>query len=338
MAWVTTTLPDGAHTVTAVARDGAGNEATAAAVTVTVANDTAAPAVSVTSPAADATLNGTVTLSASATDDVAVASVQFFVDGVALGAADVDAPYEWTWSTAAVPNGAHTVTAVARDTAGKETTGRAVAVTVTNDTTPPTVAVTGPVADATVSGTVAVAATAADDFAVTGVRFLVDGVALGAEDTTAPFEASWNTTALANGSHVLTAVARDAAGHETTAAAVTVTVLNDIAAPTVAVTGPAAEATVSGTVTVAATAADDIAVTGVRFLVDGVALGAEDTTAPFEASWNTTALANGSHVLTAVARDAAGHETTAAAVTVTVLNDIAAPTVAVTAPGRRTRR
>ena len=140
-----------------------------------------------------------------------------------------------------------------------------------------------------------------------GVRFLVDGVALGAEDTTAPFEASWNTTVLTNGSHVLTAVARDAAGHETTAAAVTVTVTNDTAAPTVAVTGPAADATVSGTVTVAASADDDIAVTDVRFFVDGVALGAEDTTAPFEASWNTTALANGSHVLTAVARDAAGH-------------------------------
>ena len=60
----------------------------------------------------------------------------------------------------------------------------------------------------------------------------------------------------------------------------------------------------SGTVTVAATAADDVAVAGVRFHVDGVALGAEDTTAPFEASWNTTAPATVSHVLTAVARDA----------------------------------
>jgi len=91
-----------------------------------------------------------------------------------------------------------------------------------------------------VSGTVTVSASAADDIAVTGVRFLVDGVALGAEDTTAPFEASWNTTALANGAHTVTAVARDAAGNETTAAAVTVTVANDTTTPTVAVTGPAA--------------------------------------------------------------------------------------------------
>ena len=39
----------------------------------------------------------------------------------------------------------------------------------------------------------------------------------------------------------------------------------------------------SGTVTVTATAADDVGVAGVRFLLDGVALGAEDTTAPYEA-------------------------------------------------------
>ena len=203
---------------------------------------------------------------------------------------------------------AHVLTAVARDAAGHETTAAAVTVTVTNDTTAPTVAVTGPAADATVSGTVTITATASDDIAVTGVRFLVDGVALGAEDTTAPFEASWNTTALANGSHVLTAVARDAAGHETTAAAVTVTVTNDTTAPTVAVTAPAADATVAAPYDYR-DRDDNIGVAGVRFLVDGVALGAEDTTAPLRSVLEHDALANGAHVLTAVARDAAGDET-----------------------------
>ena len=160
-------------------------------------------------------------------------------------------------------------------------------VTVTNDTAAPTVAVTGPAADATVSGTVNVAASASDDIGVIGVRFFVDGVALGAEDTTAPFDASWNTTAPAE-RQPRADRRRARRGRQWTGAAVTVTVTNDTAAPTVAVTGPAADATVSGTVTVAASANDDIAVTDVRFFVDGVALGAEDTTAPFEASWNTT--------------------------------------------------
>ena len=54
-----------------------------------------------------------------------------------------------------------------------------------------------------------------------------------------------------------------------------------------ALTSPAADATVGGTVTVAATAADDIGVTSVQFLLDGAPLGAADTDAPYEAAWAT---------------------------------------------------
>ena len=54
----------------------------------------------------------------------------------------------------------------------------------------------------------------------------------------------WPTTSATNGAHTLTAVARDAAGRETTATAVIVNVRNDLAAPTVTLTSPAAGATV----------------------------------------------------------------------------------------------
>ena len=64
---------------------------------------------------------------------------------------------------------------------------------------------------------------------------------------------------------------------------------------------------------------------GVQFRLDGANLGAEDTTSPYSVSWNTTTVANGSHTLTAVARDAPGLTTTSTAVTVTVSN--AAPPV-----------
>src|SRR5204862_112930 len=106
------------------------------------------------------------------------------------------------------------------------------------------------------------------------------------------------------------------AGHATTTN-VSVTVANDAAAPTVELASPTAGATVAGTVTVSATAADDIGVVGVAFTVDGAPLGADVTTAPYEVAWPTTSLANGPHTLTAVARDAAGHATTAS-VSVTV--------------------
>ena len=78
--------------------------------------------------------------------------------------------------------------------------------------------------------------------------------------------------------------------------------------------------TVSGTVTLTANAADNVGVSGVQFLVDNAAQGAEDTTSPYSTSWNTTTAANGTHTLTVRARDAAGNITTSAPVTVTVAN------------------
>ena len=84
------------------------------------------------------------------------------------------------------------------------------------DTIPPVTSLTAPAAGATVSGTVNVTANATDNVGVAGVQFKLDGAALGAEDTAAPYSVSWNTTAAANGIHSLTAVARDAAGNQTT--------------------------------------------------------------------------------------------------------------------------
>ena len=76
------------------------------------------------------------------------------------------------------------------------------------------------------------------------------------------------------------------------------------------ITGPANRTTVSGTVTITATASDNVGVVGVQFRADGIAVGTEDTTAPYSVSWNTTEAANGIHTLTAVARDAAGNTKT----------------------------
>jgi hypothetical protein len=118
---------------------------------------------------------------------------------------------------------------------------------------------------------------------------------------------------------------RDASGNAATSGDFAfTTVVVDLTAPTVSLTAPANASTVSGTVTVSATAADNIGVVGVQFKRDGVSLGAEDTNSPFGLSWDTTTVANGSHTITAVARDAAGNQTTAATASVTVSNTVAA--------------
>src|SRR5439155_1160074 len=124
-----------------------------------------------------------------------------------------------------------------------------------------------------------------------GVQFKVDGTNLGAEVTTAPYTLAWDTTLVTPGAHSVSAVARDAAAHTATTA-VSVTVA-DVAPPTVALTAPAPGASVSGTVTVSATATDNVGVVGVQFKLDGVNLGAEVTTAPYTLAWDTTLVTPG---------------------------------------------
>jgi hypothetical protein len=96
------------------------------------------------------------------------------------------------------------------------------------DPTPPTVAITAPSAGATVTGTVTVTATASDNSGVIGgVQFFLDGTPIGPEVTTAPYSSPWNTVSASNGTHSLTARARDGAGNSATSAAVSVTVSNN---------------------------------------------------------------------------------------------------------------
>lgn len=93
------------------------------------------------------------------------------------------------------------------------------------DATPPTVSVTAPADSAVVTGpSVLVSANASDNVGVVGVQFRLDGVNLGTEDTASPYSVIWDTTMATEGTHTLTAVARDAAGNSTTSSSVTVTV------------------------------------------------------------------------------------------------------------------
>jgi hypothetical protein len=99
------------------------------------------------------------------------------------------------------------------------------------DTTPPNASIFSPAPGAAVSGSVVIAACATDNIDVASVQFKVDGTNLGAADTTAPFSITWDTSAAANGSHTLTAVARDTAGNAATSAGLTVTVSNNVLTP-----------------------------------------------------------------------------------------------------------
>lgn len=95
--------------------------------------DTTPPSTSITSPAGGATVSGTTTISASATDNAGVTKVEFY-SGTTLLGTDTSSPYSFDWNTSAVANGAYSLTTKAFDAAGNTASSAAVAVTVNNTT------------------------------------------------------------------------------------------------------------------------------------------------------------------------------------------------------------
>ncbi|MEK6843927.1 MAG: Ig-like domain-containing protein [Nanoarchaeota archaeon] len=98
----------------------------------------------------------------------------------------------------------------------------------------------------------------------------------------------------------------------------------DTTLPTVSITTPLNGSIVSNTITVNATASDNVGVAGVQFLIDGANIGSEDLTTPYSILWNSSTTANGNHNLSARARDAAGNIRTSA-ISVTVDNVLPLP-------------
>jgi hypothetical protein len=195
-----------------------------------------APSVSVVTPTPNASVSQTIALTAnaSATSPATMASVQFLVDGSAVGTPIIfGGPiYTMQWNTASVLNGAHTITAVAVDSLGQSTTSAGVNFSTTNsgDGTP-IITITSP-ASGPVTGTVTVGANAFSSQGIASIQFKLDGANLGAPQTGAgpAYSYSLDTTTLSNGAHVLTAVAINKAvpAQSATSAPVTITLANPI--------------------------------------------------------------------------------------------------------------
>jgi len=317
LAFSSTALANGSHNLVAKAYDAAGNVGTSATVAFTISNDLTAPTVS----AKVAGTSGTLIFTATATDNLGVTKVEYYVNGALKGGATAS-PYTFAFLSTALANGSYSLVAKAYDAAGNVGTSATVAFTINNpDTTAPivTAKITG------TAGTQTFTATATDNIGVTKVEYYVDG-ALKGSATASPYTFAFNSAAVTNGTHSLVAKAYDTAGNVGTSAAVAFIV--DTTAPSVApkITGTA------GILTFTATATDNIGVTKVEYYVDG-ALKGNATASPHTLAFSSTALANGSHNLVAKAYDAAGNVGTSATVAFAISNDLAAPTVSAQVSG-----
>ena len=301
------------------------------AVTMRRSSDAVPPTVSLASPAAGTTVSGIVPIVANASDNLGLRQVQVSVNST-LVATWYSAPYQVSWDSTSVADGAVVVTASAMDYAGQSTSATAT-VTVSNrpatstrrrDNAPPSVSITAPLAGSTVAGSVSVAVTAKDNVGVSRVELRVNSTLVGTLFT-APYTFSWNSTTVANGGAILVASAFDAAGN-TASATTNVTVQNaviDKTPPVVSITAPTDGSVVSGTVPVVVAASDNDAVARVELRVDSTLVGTL-TVAPYQFSWDSTAAANGQRTLTASAFDRTGNQASASS-GVTVQNGMTGP-------------
>jgi hypothetical protein len=287
--------------------------------------DTTNPVVSITAPTNNATLNATTTVTANATDDVAVNKVEFYVDGALKGTDTTGSTNNYTYSLnpTAFTAGSHSLSAIAYDSSGNTSTSSTVAFTVpaAADTTPPTISA---VTSGSISQTGATITWTTNEAADSQVAYGTS-TSYGStttRDTTLATTHNVSLSGLTAGTvYHFKVTSRDAATNSASSSDATFTTqapAADTTKPTVSITAPTNNATVNGTVTITATAADNVGVAGVQIKVDGANLGAEDTASPYSASWVTTGLTSGTHTITATARDAAGNTTTSSTVTVTI--------------------
>jgi hypothetical protein len=175
------------------------------------------------------------------------------------------------------------------------------------DTKPPVVSISSPISDSTVMGSVLIQANATDDKQVVKVEFYIDGV-LKNTDTKEPYEYSWDTKPCKHNSvHTILAKAYDSARNVSTSASVNVVVI-DITKPTVKITSPADNTSISSgnVLNISASASDASSVTQVEFRING-SVKCTDVNAPYVCAFKIPAAKGVIYRIEASALDTAGN-------------------------------
>lgn len=242
-AWDTTRFPDGDRILTATVTDAIGRR-NSATLLVRIANG-AGYIATLTVPAPDTRLRGTVPVMMSTTVTDQPQTFQLLLDGVEIFATTTAASAaQYLWDTTRAPNGAHRLRLeVSR---GAQSAGHQRDVTVVNP--PLTAAFAVPAAGATVSRTTTVRMSRGGAVGPATFALAVDGVEVSRQTVAATSATyAWDTTGVANGSHTMTLTVTEPGGRTATVTR-TVTVDNRI---TASITAPASGAVVRRTVTVA---------------------------------------------------------------------------------------
>jgi hypothetical protein len=233
--WNSTSISeDTEHVWYAKAFDTSGNESQTQPMILLVDNiDNIPPTGFILYPYAGQTVSDMIEIQVSASDNVGIAQVDFYLDGNLLSS-DSQSPYAHDWDT----NGSsedeeHIIYASITDLEGNSIDLPPISVTVDNDdapendVTPPVVSILTPLSTQTVSDTVTISGFATDNHEIEQVRFYVDDQLI-ATVTDSPYTTLWSTYEEPNNSeHVIQMTAEDPSGNQSHAQPVLVTVLNE---------------------------------------------------------------------------------------------------------------
>ena len=175
--------------------------------------DLTPPSINFLSPVTGAVLSTNVSVQLSASDNVGIGSLTVTIDGQPAGTFS-SGPYSLIWDTSSAANGTHTLSAVAKDTAGNAAS-TSVTVTVSNatlDTIAPVVTITSPTNGYKLGANLQVTVAASDNVGVVKNELYIDGK-LAATSTTAPFTLKSATKKLGAGTHTIQCRAYDNAGN-----------------------------------------------------------------------------------------------------------------------------
>ncbi|MDI6780910.1 MAG: Ig-like domain-containing protein, partial [bacterium] len=289
---------DGVKTVSYQVKDNAGNVYTAN--DTIVLDTTPCATLTVSSPISGTTYRGSITLTAIAQDTNAVDRVEFYVDGV-LSTQGSGSVFNATWATTAANDGAHSVYFKAIDAAGNGTSSQMISIIVDN-TIPESVGIIRPQHGAHVSGTFSIEAVAADAINVARVEFY-DGATLIGSRTSSPWAIAVNSTTLSEGSHTLSARCIDGAGNSLDSEGLSIEVDN---------TQPAGSITAASLIRGVATVSYNTSHADIERVVfeygssAGTYTIGVDTTSPFNVSWNTSNMIDGTYTVQATAIDEVG--------------------------------
>jgi len=317
-AWSTlNSAEDEFHTIRAKAKDLAGNINYTNTIQVLVDNqDNISPTGALIFPFTGQTLAGEITIIIEANDNDHVSFVRLYIDGDSV-MTFTEPPYRYDWNTLdEMDDVIHTIHAHVQDNTGNQITIGPINVTIDNyeadDNIAPTGTIISPASASTVSGTIDIEVNAYDNVRMGHVDFIIDGSAV-LHDSIPPYSYSWNTLNEAEDTdHVINVNLADSAGNTTSLFPVTVFVDNviqpDITPPNIVIYEPAANQTVSGTITFMTIATDNVGIDRVEFYHD-YELEHTVTAYPYSYDWNSTSITEDTeNVWYAKAFDTSGNE------------------------------